>query len=260
MSGLFRKEVHQDHLVLRNTNTARRNALSPEYYDGLLDGLAEAAKTPEITAVVLAGEGDYFCSGGDLNLLKERRNMTLEERKAAIGKLHDLIRAIRSCPKPVICAVEGGAAGAGLSIALACDMVVSAKRATFTLAYVKAGLVPDGGVTHALMNALPRGTVSKMALLGTPLTAERLYDLGVLTELADPGGVLSAAQALVAKVAAGPENAIAAIKGLLTSAETAPLDVQLDAERDAMAEALGGEEARRGIAAILNKTRPVFRD
>jgi len=260
MSGLFRKEVHQDHLVLKNTNTARRNSLSPEYYDGLLDGLAEAAKTPAIAAVVLTGEGDYFCSGGDLNLLKERRNMTLEERTAAIGKLHDLIRAIRSCPKPVICAIEGGAAGAGLSIALACDMVVSARGATFTLAYVKAGLVPDGGVTHTLMNALPRATVSKMALLGTPLTAERLYELGVLTELADTGGALAAAQALAAKIAAGPETAIATIKDLLTSAETATLDEQLDAECGAMAEALGGEEARRGIAGILNKTRPVFRD
>ncbi|WP_420411163.1 oxepin-CoA hydrolase, alternative type [Roseibium sp.] len=260
MSAFFRKEVRPDHLILWNTNTARRNALSPEYYDGLLEGLAEAAETPSITAVILAGEGDYFCSGGDLNLLKERRNMTLDERKAAIAKLHTLIQAIRTCPKPVICAVEGGAAGAGLSIALACDMVVSAKGAGFTLAYVKAGLVPDGGVTHALMNALPRGTVSKMALLGAPLTAERLYDLGVLTDLCGEGEALATAQALARKIAAGPEKAIAAIKSLLTSAETATLEEQLDAERDAMAEALGGEEARRGIAAVLSKSRPVFRD
>lgn len=260
MSTLFRKDLHQDHMVLWNTNTARRNALSPEYYDGLLAGLAEAAETPEITAVILVGEGDYFCSGGDLNLLKDRRNMTLEERKAAIGNLHALIQAIRTCPKPVISAIEGGAAGAGLSIALACDMVVSAQGATFTLAYVKAGLVPDGGATHALMNALPRGTVSKMALLGTPLTAERMYELGALTELTGEGESLGAAQALAGKIAAGPEQAIAAIKGLLTSAETATLEDQLDAECAAMAEALGGEEARRGIAAVLSKTRPVFRD
>lgn len=257
--SLFRKDRHPDHLVLWNTNAATRNALSPEYYAGLLDGLREAETDPDIAVVILAGDGGFFCSGGDLNQLRERRDMTLEQRYANINRLHDIIRAIRDCPKPVICAVEGGAAGAGLSIALACDMVVSAERAKFVLAYVRAGLVPDGGATHTLMQMLPRATVSRMAMLAEPISAERLFDLGAITELVAPGDALRVAQKLAAQVAKGPGQAIATIKGLLNAAQSATQDEQLAAECTAMAQALGSDEARTGITAFLNKQRPVFR-
>lgn len=257
--GLFRKIRHGNHLELWNSNAATRNALSPEYYSGVLDGLREAGKVPEIAAVVLAGEGGFFCSGGDLNQLRERRDMPLDQRHANINRLHDIIRAIRDCPKPVICAVEGGAAGAGLSIALACDMVVSAEKAKFVLAYVRAGLVPDGGATHTLMHMLPRATVSRMAMLAEPISAERLYELGAITELVAPGNALRVARELAGQVAKGPEHAIATIKGLLNSAQSATQDEQLEAECIAMAQALGDEEARIGITAFLNKQSPVFR-
>ncbi len=259
MSALFRQDNHGNHLVLWNTNPTRRNALSPEYYDGLLACLRDAAETREIAAVILAGEGNYFCSGGDLNMLKARREMDLDERYANINRLQGLIRAIRDCPKPVISAVEGGAAGAGLSIALACDLVVSARSASYTLAYVKVGLVPDGGATYTLLKALPKATVAKMALLGYALGAERLFELGMISELADDGKALDIAQSLASRLAAGPEQAISSIKSLMNQGQAATLDEQLDAECKAMAEALGGDEAQIGISALLNKTKPAFR-
>lgn len=259
MSNFYRQDVNDRHMVLWNTNHTARNALSPSYYEGLMSGLKQAADSPEICAVILVGEGGFFCSGGNLKVLRERREMSLEQRYDQINKLHDLIRAIRACPKPVIAAVEGGAAGAGLSLALACDMLVSAKGASFVLSYVRAGLVPDGGVTFALMQSLPRATVSRMAMLGQPIKAERLYALGLVTELANSGDVLAVAQALANEIAQGPTAAIRSIKCLLEGAQSASLEAQLDAECLAMAEALGGDEANIGITAFLNKQPPVFR-
>ncbi|MDC0659681.1 enoyl-CoA hydratase family protein [Leisingera sp. SS27] len=259
MSALYRHEVRGGTLVIWNCNTGMRNALSYEYYHGLQDGLARAAEDPAIAAVILAGAGGFFCSGGNLNMLKERREMPYEERQVQIGKLNALIRAVRDCPKPVIAAVEGGAAGAGLSLAMAADMIVAEEGAMFTLAYVKAGLVPDGGATYALTQALPRATVARMAMLAEPLSAERMHQLGAVTELAPKGRTLALAEALADAVARGPEQAIAGIKALLNQAETASFEDQMTHERDAMAQALGGDEAQAGIGAFLSKTSPVFR-
>jgi 2-(1,2-epoxy-1,2-dihydrophenyl)acetyl-CoA isomerase len=257
-ANFFRQDVYADHLVLWNTNHTARNALSPSYYAGLVAGLDQAVQQENIRAVILAGEGSFFCSGGDLKVLKERRAMNLQQREQQINKLQDIVRRIRACPKPVIAAVEGGAAGAGLSLVLACDMLVSAAGASYVLAYVRAGLIPDGGVTHTLMQCLPRATASRMALMAHPISAERLYDLGVVTELVEAGTALQFAQSLATELVQGPPIAIAKIKSLLESAQRETLEYQLTAECKAMAEALGGDEAQTGINAFLDKKRPVF--
>ena len=259
MSALFRHEVTDGVLTIWNCNAARRNALSPEYYAGLLQGVDRAAQEASIVAVILAGEGGFFCSGGDLNSLKQRRDMTEDARRDQIENLNNIIRALKSCPKPVIAAVEGGAAGAGLSIAMACDMIVAGQSTKFTLAYVKAGLVPDGGATYSLMQAMPRATVARMAMLGMPLDAARMYALGAVTEVVADAEVLSQARSLAISIGQGPKEAIAAIKALMNSAETATLNEQLTAERDAMARVLGGAEGAEGISAFLGKRKPVFR-
>lgn len=259
MSALFRHEIVDGVLTIWNCNATRRNALSPEYYMGLLQGLNRVANEGSIVAVILAGEGGFFCSGGDLNSLKQRRDMTEAARRDQIENLSNIIRALKSCPKPVIAAVEGGAAGAGLSIAMGCDMIVAGKSAKFTLAYVKAGLVPDGGATYSLMQAMPRATVARMAMLGEPLDAARMYALGAVTEVVEDADVLDKARDLAIAIGQGPEMAIATIKALVNSAETATLEEQLTAERDAMAHALGTTEGAEGISAFLNKRKPVFR-
>ena len=150
-----RIEDKGDRIVIWNGNAHKRGALSPELY-ACIGQAIEMAAEPRIRAVILTSEGDFFCAGGDLNVLIARRDMPKDERRGKINELHSLIRAIRSCPVPVIAAVEGGAAGAGLSFALACDLIVAAAGAKFTAAYVKAGLVPDGGLTASLARALPR--------------------------------------------------------------------------------------------------------
>ncbi|MGR3197530.1 MAG: oxepin-CoA hydrolase, alternative type [Paracoccus sp. (in: a-proteobacteria)] len=248
-----------DRLVVENRNAARRNALTSEFYDGLHQALRMAADEPRIGAVIVMGEGDFFCAGGDLNMLITAQQMSEDDRRARIEALNDLIRAVIRCPRPVIAVVEGGAAGAGLSLALACDMVIAARESKFTAAYVNAGLVPDGGLTAALAAGLPPQMAAQMALTGQPVTAERLHALGLIAELTEPGEAIMAAMALADRLAQGPAEAQAAIKRLLTGARATLLETQLAAERDAMADALAAPEAAEGISAFLGKRAPDFR-
>lgn len=245
-------------LVVTNANPAARNALSPELYQTLHEAMDRARAEPRIAAVILTGADGFFCAGGDLNLLLGANAMTEAERGAKIDELHDLIRAMLDCPRPLIAAVEGGAAGAGLSLALACDLVVAAKGAKFTAAYVNAGLIPDAGLTAHLMGALSPQLTAEMVLLGQPVLAERFYDLGAVNRLVEAGGTLAEAKALAAALARGPAEAQAAIKGLVSAARNDWTLRQLDRERDAMGRALGQAEAGEGMRAFLEKRRPDF--
>ena len=252
-----RIEDKGDRIVIWNGNAHKRGALSPELY-ACIGQAIEMAAEPRIRAVILTSEGDFFCAGGDLNVLIARRDMPKDECRGKINELHSLIRAIRSCPVPVIAAVEGGAAGAGLSFALACDLIVAAAGAKFTAAYVKAGLVPDGGLTASLARALPRQLAMEMCLLAQPVTVERMHDLGVVNAVTDKGGAFDAAMALADRLAAGPREAQGVIRGLVAQGYDVSEADQLEAECDAMAHATGADEAAEGIAAFLEKRTPNY--
>ncbi|GLQ25494.1 oxepin-CoA hydrolase, alternative type [Sulfitobacter pacificus] len=246
-----------DRLIIWNGNTAKRGALSPELYEAINQAM-EQAQEPRIRSVILTSEGGFFCAGGNLNVLIERRQLSETQRRGKVDELHDLLRGIRACPVPVIAAVEGGAAGAGLSLALACDLIVAAKDAKFTAAYVKAGLVPDGGLTSAMARLLPRPLAMEMCLMGRPVMATRFAELGAVNRLAAPGKVMEEAMVLADHLAAGSRVAQGVIRGLVAQAyETSEAD-QLDAERDAMAAAAGRDEAAEGIAAFLEKRPAVY--
>ncbi|MGB3555295.1 MAG: enoyl-CoA hydratase family protein [Jannaschia sp.] len=254
--ALARLDDLGDRLVVTGTNPARRNALSPDYYAVLGEALARATE-PRIAAVILHGEG-YFCAGGDLSQLATRRDLPRSERLERIEALHDLTRGIMDCPVPVIAAVEGGAVGAGASLAFACDLIVAERGAVFSAAYVRAGLVPDGGLTASLARHVPRATLMRMALLGEAVGAERMYALGAVSQIEERDAVLPAAMALADRLAAGPAAAQGRIKALVSAAYATDVAAQMDAERDAMADAVAAPEAAEGIAAFLEKRRPDF--
>jgi len=247
-----------DHLVVVNRNPARRNALTSGFYAGLIEATALAVREARIGAVVVTGADGFFCAGGDLNFLLTAQGMSEADRRARIEELEGVVRALRDCPRPVIAAVEGGAAGAGFSLALACDMLVAAQDAQFTAAYVNAGLVPDGGLTAALIERLPPPLAAEICLLGRPVGAERLHALGVVNLLTPPGEALAAAQDIARRLAAGPAEAQTAIKRLLTGAAETLWTAQFAAEADAMTRALAAPEAAEGIAAFLGKRAPDF--
>ena len=245
-------------LILSNNNPAARNALTPGFYNGLTAALGAAACDPTVGAVVLTGEGGHFCSGGDLRQIATRRELPIAERRLKLEGLHNLVRALRDCPKPVIMAVEGAAAGAGLSLALAGDMLVAAKNAQFSVAYVKVGLTPDGGATALLAEFVSRQVLTELCLTGERVSGERMQQLGVVNRLTEPGDALAAALRLAEQVAAGPDLAMARIKHLCRVAPRNTLEQQLELEALYMPLSQETEESREGINAFLEKRAPDF--
>ena len=247
-------------LVATNNDPASRNALSGEFYDGFREAVEATSADPEIGAIVLAGAAGFFCSGGNIHGLKERAQADYPTRRASVERLHTMILAMRACPKPIIAAVDGGAAGAGASLAAACDLVVAEREAYFSVAYIKIGLTPDGGATAFLGAALPRQLMAEMVFTGDRIPVERLYGLGMINRLTEPGQSLAVALELAARLADGPAAALAVAKRLIDQARLNTLTDQLELEAEGIATALGGPEGREGIAAFLEKREPDFRN
>ncbi len=249
-----------DRLVVVNMNVSKRGALTPELYDKIQEAFEIASEHRDrIGAVILTAEGGFFCAGGDLGAIRERMTLPEDERRDRIEALHACIRAIRGSVVPVIASVEGGAAGAGLSFALACDLIVAAEGAQFTAAYVKAGLVPDGGLTASMARTIPRQLAMEMCLLAKPLSAERMAELGVVNAVVPPGKADGMAHQMADALGRGPGGAQFLIRKMVSEAYDATEDAQLDTERDNMAFAIGAPEAREGIDAFLTKRRPDFK-
>lgn len=257
-SGKLRVERRGRILQLSIANQNQRNALHPDMYVTGREALREAAGNPQIGAVVLTGSDNGFCSGGNIRRLQCNREQSPSVQWNGIALFHDWIREIRCCPKPVIAAVEGAAAGAGFSLALACDLLVAAEDARFVMAYVKVGLSPDGGGSAFLFRALPRQTTMEILLDGGVISAGRLRELGVVNRLCPPGQALATALAWADRLAAGPGAAMGRIKALVNKAENHDLSDQLDQEREMFIEALFSAECEEGIAAFLEKRSPVF--
>jgi len=247
-------------LTIVNNNPSARNAISPEFYQGFAEAVAEASFDDTVRAIVLTGAGSFFCSGGNVNGLKERSESHIDVRRASITKLHGMIRSMRACRKPIIAAVEGGAAGAGVALALACDMVVAARGAYLSIAYVKIGLTPDGGTTGLLGHMIPRQLLAEMIMTGDRIDVERFYAMGVVNRIVEPGNALKQAEALAAQLADGPANAISNGKRLINLAPEATLEVMFDQEAELIAEALGSPEGKEGISAFLEKRPTNFND
>jgi 2-(1,2-epoxy-1,2-dihydrophenyl)acetyl-CoA isomerase len=237
---------------------ATRNSIGRVQYEALRDAVREAGSDRTVRAIVLHGTGGFFSSGGNVAALQESRRQSPAQVARNTDALAAMILSIRSCPRPVIAAVEGGAAGLGVALALSCDMVVAAAGAAFTVAYVKIGLTPDGGTLHFLREALPRQLVSELCMLGRPVSAERLYAVGAVNRIAPAGGALDAAMELAAACAAGPAGAIGTIKAQVEEAPRLGLSAQIEVESRGINAARYSDEAGEGLAAFLEKRRPRF--
>jgi len=245
-------------LLLTLSNPEARNALGPELYEPGLQAFESLGRPGQPAAVVIAGEGEVFCAGGNLRRLLENRGQDPALQMASIDRLHAWIKAIRECECPVVAAVEGAAAGAGFSLALACDMIVAAEDAKFVMAYVKVGLSPDGGATHFLGSRLPYPLAYELAATGEPIGAHRLHALGLVNTVVPRGEARPAALALAQRLARGPRFALGRIKRLVAAAGSHSLARHLDDERDAFVESLFHADAGEGIRAFLDKRAPRF--
>ena len=245
-------------MVLTISNPEQRNALGPEMYAAGVEALNVAESHPDVRSVVITGAGSIFCAGGNLQRLQANRQQAPEVQAQSIEGLHNWIETIRSFPKPVIAAVDGAAAGAGFSLALACDFMVAADDAVFVMAYSNVALSPDGGASWSLAHALPRQLVSELLMGGERIGAARLHALGVVNQVAPSGQALAAALELAERLNGKAPNALASIKELMNEAPAASLNRQLAAERDHFVRNLHHANAGVGIEAFLSKQKPRY--
>ena len=246
-------------LELTLSNPGFRNALAPDMYAGGRQAFEDADADASVRAVLIRGADGFFCAGGNLNRLKVNRELPAEVQRRSIDGLNSWIMAIRQCSKPVVAAVEGVAAGAGFSIALACDLIVAAADARFVMSYAKVGLSPDGGAVAALAAALAPQQAFAACALAEPLGAEALRQAGIVHLVADPGETLAQARGLCNRLADGPTAVYGRIKRLLADASRRPLSDHLAHEREAFLESLFADDAREGIEAFLGKRPARFR-
>ena len=246
-------------LVLTISDPASRNTLSAQVIAAGIEALGVSESSPDVRAVVLQGAGAHFCAGGNVQGLGERRAAGEAAQRTMLDHLHHWIEAIAVYPKPVIAAVEGAAAGAGFSLALACDLVIAADDARFVMSHGKLGLSPDGGATARLVDALPPGLVKRWLWLAEPVSAATLHQHGLVTALARPGQALDDALALADRLAAMATGAVASVKELVADAPRRSLVDQLAAERDHFLANLFDADGAEGLRAFVEKRAPRFR-
>lgn len=235
----------------------RLNSFNPEMHLALRAALQRAAD--EARAVLLTGAGRGFCAGQDLS----DRSVAADEAPPDIGASIDLyykplILQIKRLPLPVVCAVNGVAAGAGVSVALACDMVFAAQSASFIQAFSKIGLIPDSGGTWFLPRLIGDARAMGLALTGDKLKAETAADWGLIWKCLPDEQLMTEALAQARQFAAGPTRAYARIKEANQAAATNTLAAQIDVERDFMAELGRSNDYREGVAAFMEKRAPNF--
>ena len=258
MTAELRVERRETTLVLTFSNPGFRNALAPEMYAAMLAAFELAERDSTIRTLILTGADGVFCAGGNLNRLLENRAKQPQVQADSIAALHELTRAITNSSKPVIAAVEGAAAGAGCSLALACDLIVAGRSAKFVMAYVKVGLSPDGGGSWFASRALPRQSAAEMLLGGGAWSSDRLHALGMVNQVVADGEALTAALERADSIAALSPHAVSRIKRLLASARDVPLETQLEREQQSFVACLHHADGGEAIVAFLEKRKARF--
>jgi 2-(1,2-epoxy-1,2-dihydrophenyl)acetyl-CoA isomerase len=234
------------------------NSFTVQMHDEVSRAL-EAVSKSEARVLVLTGAGRGFCAGQDLSDRAVAPGGDGVDLGESLGKRYNpLIRRLTSLEMPVICAVNGVAAGAGANIALACDIVVAAKSAKFIQSFANIGLVPDSGGTWTLPRLAGQARAMGLALTGAPLTAERAEAWGVIWKCVDDDKLVVEADALAGKFASAPTKGLAATKKLIREGAARTFNDQLDVERDAQ-RALGRTgDYKEGVAAFMEKRPPKF--
>ena len=229
------------------------NAFTRAVHAGLREALEEA-RDPEVRAVVIVGAGRGFCAGQDLTEFGELPDVGAGLR----ATYHPNVLAIRALEKPVLAAVNGVCAGAGLSLAAACDVRVASDAAFFVPGFVGIGLVPDSGGTYFLHRLLGAARAFEWMASNRRLTAAEAHAWGLVSEVVAADVFPARVAETAAALAAGPTRAIAMTKRLFDRADTATLEEQLELEAQLQAAAAAGEDFREGVAAFVEKRRPRF--
>ncbi|SDP69153.1 2-(1,2-epoxy-1,2-dihydrophenyl)acetyl-CoA isomerase PaaG [Phyllobacterium sp. OV277] len=235
------------------------NAFNDEMHLALRAGFERAHADADVRAVLLTGAGRGFSAGQDLGDRDPRKGAMPDLGHTIETFYNPLLRLIRSLEKPVICAVNGVAAGAGANIAFACDITLAARSARFIQAFAKIGLVPDSGGTWSLPQLIGEARAKALMLTAEPLGAETAAEWGLIWRAVDDDKLMEEATALSTRLAAGPTRGLGMTKRAIQAAATNTLDEQLDLERDLQREAGRTADYAEGVGAFLEKRKPEFK-
>ena len=234
----------------------RLNAFIPEMHKELRRALEQAMDEREIRAVLLTGAGRGFCSGQDLAERNVAPGTAPIDLSVSLGSYYNpLVRRLRELPKPIVCAVNGVAAGAGANIALACDLVLAARSASFVQSFARLGLVPDSGGTYFLPRLVGTARAMGMTLLAEPVSAEQAERWGLIWKVLDDDRLMPEAMELARRLATGSTKGFGLLKRAIYASAGNSLDSQLDLERDLQRELGFSEEYRRAVAQFLEKKK-----
>lgn len=255
---LFGVEAGAARLTLNRPD--RLNSFTARMHEEIAATLDAVEADKTVRVLLISGSGRGFCAGQDLSdRAVSPGGASVDLGESVEKRYNPLIRRLSSMPMPVVAAVNGVAAGAGASLAFACDIVIAARSAKFIMSFANIGLVPDSGSSWALPRLAGQARALGLALTGDPLPAETAADWGLIWKCVDDDKLAEEQDVLVAKFAGAPTRGLAETKKLIRGAFARPLDEQLDLERDRMRELGRSEDYREGVDAFLNKRKPSFR-
>lgn len=255
-------EINAGIAVLTLNQPASRNGLTERLQNEMLEALDKLAQQDDAHALIVTGAGQSFCSGADLGRLDSNSGTTLGNAvaKTMEESANPLIMALQHMPIPVVSAVNGAAAGAGISIALAADVVIAARSAFFLTPFLpRLGIVPDMGATWFLPHHLGRARALGLMLLGDRLPAEKALEWGLIWSCVDDAALMAEALATASRLAKMPSHAALEARRAVDAALRQDLAAQLDYEKERQRELLDLPSFREGVQAFFEKREPVFR-
>jgi len=258
MSDIVLQHLDQGLLTITMNRPDRRNALSAEMTQGLVEAARRAAEDSAVRAVLIKGAGGTFCVGGDVKAMAVATPLPLEERVTTLRKGMEVSRILHQMQKPVVAQVDGAAAGAGLSIALSCDLRIASESVKITTAFAKVGYSGDYGGTYFLTQMLGSAKARELYLLSPVLSAKEALALGMVTRVVPDAEIDAAAREVALSLALGPSVTLGYIKRNINNAETMSLEACFDAE--AMHHSRSGEtdDHKEAAKAFVEKRKPVF--
>ncbi len=253
----FETANHVGHIIFNRPDAA--NAINLELAREFSDAVRRCNEDPKVRAVLLSGNGKMFCAGGDLKAFAAQDPSELPGYLREVTHfLHGAISTLAHMSSPVIAAVQGSAAGAGFSLACACDFVFAAESAKFTMAYTRAGLTPDGSATYFLPRIVGYRRTLELAITNPVLTAQQARELAIVTRVVPDAELIAQARAFAEEMASGPTLAYGGVKRLLLDSAANPLDTQMAHETDWISQMARTKDGREGITAFVAKRAPKF--
>lgn len=260
MNDMVLQKLEGGLLTITMNRPERKNALNPEMVAGLVEAARRAADDPEVRAVLFKGAGGSFCVGGDVkSMAAGRAPLPFEVKMANLRRGMEVSRILHQMPKPVVAQLDGAAAGAGLSMALSCDLRVASESCKITTAFAKVGFSGDYGGTYFLTQLLGSARARELYLTSPVLTAREAHAIGMVTRVVPDAEIDAAAHELALSLAQGPSIALGFIKRNINNAEHLPLEDCFDGEAIHHTRCSDTEDHKEAAKAFVEKRKPSFK-